>query len=568
MALKDKIQNVVDREVDKSGFTGTFSVEETQNPSGLAARTCLRTKETVLEYNQDYPAKHGEDKLLKFGRDAGRHEINHHGYEGCVGCPQTTDKDYDLFFVPASQVLSQKGFSETDVDYATNTEQDTFLHLDLKRNRRFNLEGIVNFFENVGSGTKDRKFTDFYEAHVKLNMFLWGNKQQKKRMQKFYKHSEETNNALNAFLDRTGLSAGSENPRLDFLDESNWPEITRIYCEEFSKLMTPNYAQSTLNHSGSGTKGRESEDDSEQGNVFQRERKSRNFKKGRVIKANKKGEGVPIGVEKVEAMDMLYESLAEELAIKAETFTDPETMPIARFGKEPLKEGDNLRYVSFGFSDRGEVELRKRRHSVDIPIEVKEGPKSFPKVKVGMNDISASMREDILGGSNIGNTDIIPWGDNSKHHWANLTQYSIWNYLRANHLMAHSSELSNVLFGENTRVIKGIREIKGELLNPTFEYDTQLDWEKARGFFDGWGNLLYTLSDGEWRNWREVFDKAIPMIQERGHSYVHLQFGTRSPMTDYLQENGLNVVFGQDGRGIVQRTIDLTDKLFRGGSQR
>ena len=47
----------------------------------------------------------------------------------------------------------------------------------------------------------------------------------------------------------------------------NWSLISKVYAEEFSKLMEPSYARSLPNHSGAGTKGRENEKQVK-GNIF------------------------------------------------------------------------------------------------------------------------------------------------------------------------------------------------------------------------------------------------------------------------------------------------------------
>ena len=45
------------------------------------------------------------------------------------------------------------------------------------------------------------------------------------------------------------------------------------------------------------------------------------------------------------------------------------------------------------------------------------------------------MEEDPNGGSNIGNTSIIPWGTNSKYHFGLLGWYGLLEYLKQNHVL-------------------------------------------------------------------------------------------------------------------------------------
>lgn len=562
-ALLEKAKQVLSDETYNAGWTIAPQVsEDSSKTPNFSAKTNLETKEHIYSYNPAYSAENGEEKFTRTLKDLPKHEIDHHGYKGCVGCPQNVDKNHDLFFLPAYEVLSKKGFSKTDTDYLTNSLQDTILHRDLSVNGHFSLEGIVNFFEDIGNIDKSKKYTEFYEAHTKLNMYLWGNKQQKKRLKGFYKHDKKVTEVLKNFIFETS--------KLDFLDESNWKQITEVYAREFSKLMTPGYAMPTFNHSGTGTKGKPSEtkgseeseesNSDEEGNVFQKEMRTKSFKKGKVMEANSKGEAQPIWIDSFEAKDIVYEGLAQKLVIKAESYTNPQSMPIVWFRKRAFNERDNLKHTEFGFGDNGQVELKKKSHSIDMPISVKSCPKSFPELKFGLMDVSSSMLADLNDGSNTGNKSIIPWGDNSKYHWGVMVEYGIWEYLRQNHLLSQNN-ISGAFFGENTVVINGLNELKKKLLNPTFEDSTSIDINAINSFFKGRGNLLYTISDGQIQNWSEI--RKDYMNLAKNHCYIHLHMGVPNPMTKDLEKNKLNVIYGKDGKGITEKVIDLTDKIFR-----
>lgn len=555
--MESRLENareILEEETYKAGFpvAPKVSEDDSQIPH-FSAKTSLDSKEHIYSYNPEYIEKKGQEKFQRTLKDLPRHEINHHKYPDCLGCPQDVNKHHDLFFVPAYEILSKKGYSHEDVDYLTNALQDTILHKDLKTNAMFSLEGIVNFFEDVGETIQDKKFTQFYEAHAKLNLHLWGNKQQKKKLQKFYKHDSKVNEVLKNFISKT--------KSLDFLDEKNWKKITQVYANEFSKLMSPGYAMPMFNHSGAGTKGKENDPAREpDGNIFQKQMKTKSFKQGKVMQANSSGEKCPPWINSFEAMDMVYQGLAGQLVIKAETYTNPESMPISWYQKRPFNEKDNLKHTSFGFNDKGEIELKKKTRSIEKPIAVKSSPKSFPEIKFGLVDISGSMKEDLNGGSNIGNTSVIPWGNNSKYHWACTTEYAIWEYLKQNHLLSQSN-VSGAFFGTDTELVKGMENLKKKLLSPVFQGSTNLDLKKISDFFKGKDNLIYTASDGEISNWQDIKDDYMKMA--KNHFYVHLHMGPKNQMTKDLEENNLKVVYAKDGKGIVSKVIDLTDKLFR-----
>src|SRR3989339_905353 len=449
--LIDKCRDVAYIEVQQGNFDGNVKVEEYYSDRDFKAETNLLTKETYIGVNPRAEEKYGESFVLETVKSSADHEIDHH-----------------------------------------------------KFGNKKSLEGIKNFFVSIGDNAEKQKFQNFYEAHVKLNMYLWGNKEQKKQLGKYFSHAPEVKEVLQGFLDELDISKmkddleGKVNDNIKikdrkkidefFLDESNWKKISEVYAKHFSKLMTQGYGQCSLpNHTGAGTKGRESEKVESEGNVFDKEMNSNNFKKGKIMKADKTGEEVPKWIDKKEVLRIFYEGRAEEVHIKAETFSQPQRMPIAWYGERDFDpKRDNFRQIKFGINENGNVVLKKKPHSIEMEIKVKESPKSFPEIKFGFNDISVSMLEDIHGKSNVGNKKIVPWGDNSKYHWALETQFGIFEYFRRNHLLSQNS-ISSVFFGTDTKVVNGFKEVRDYLLAPKFESSTQLNFNKVKDLFNGRG---------------------------------------------------------------------------------
>lgn len=553
--LYEIVQETTENEIYSGAHEGQINIQEFNEKPSFEASTHMKTKEIDLKYNPEYENKNqGKTKIIT--RDITRHEINHHKYKGLNGCPKNLEKHVELFYEPMAEVLLEKGFSHEDVKYVTNTLEDTILHKDL--NKEFALDGISYFFEEVGNSQeknkqRKKKFTEFYEAHVKLNMSLWGNKQQKKLLKKFYTHNKEITEVMKSFLEKT--------QDYDFLDENNWKDIAKIYAEEFSKLMKPEYALPLLNHSGKGTKGKESEE-VEEGNVFDKQMKTKEFKKQRIKKAYSSGQETPNWMDSFEAMDLLYESLAQKLEIKAKTFTEEKQMPVVHYGKRDFNpEKDNLKHTTFGIDDNGKIGLKKKRWHYDIPIEIKRKPMSFPKMRFGLLDTSSSMEDDVHGGDNVGNTKIIPWGDKSKYHYALLGWYGFLEYLKQNHLMKQSNiDLAN--FSRETFVGKGLSEAKKAALTPQFD-GTNIDLDSINYFFEGRDNLIFTISDGGINNWSSIKDNFIENAKK--HQYFHLQIGDSTSTTKDLENAGLYVECISNAQDLANKTIDLTDKLFRKG---
>ena len=565
MNLEKLAKKKIEEECTRGGFDySEVSVEEFDRTPNFDFSTSLKSRETSMKYNPEYEVKH-PGKTMGVIRDGTRHEINHHTYKGYQGCPRDLSKHNRLIFEPISEVLIPKGYSNQDCHYLANALEDTILHEDLSRG--FSLDGIVDFFQHIGETNSSQKYSSFYEAHVKLNASLWANKKQKRKLQSSYTHQDKIKGVIKKFLERSGLDKIRTNNFKDrekirnFLNNpENWEKIARIYAEEFSELMQPNYAMSLMNHSGAGTKGREQEDSSEQGNEFDKEMRSSDFKSRRILEAHHQGQKKPLWMNNFESLDLLYQSLAKRIEIKAETYTQSSRMPVVWFGSKTFDpDRDKPTHLEFGLDDTGELELRKKRHNVSIPLEVKASQKGFPKSKFGILDSSGTMQLSPNGTQNIGSTLLMPWGDNSRYHYALLAWYGLLEYLRQNHLINQTGiELAS--FSSETIVASGLLESKKNALSPQWG-GTNLDLDKVSKFFEGNGNLIFTISDGIINNWDDIKDEFVK--KALNHYYFHIQIGSQTPTSTDLKKQDLVVEYVLGNHDLARKTIDLTDRLLR-----
>lgn len=573
--LKQEAEQIAEDIAIKGGFNGSIDVLEFDGRPCFNGRIDTKGLSQIeIKFNPKYDTEN-PGRIHKVFRDIPRHEIDHRYFRGFKGCPRTPENHTKLIFEPIAEILIPKGFSKEDVHYTANALEDTILHSDLSSG--FDLNGINYFFQDVGEHSEDG-FGDFYEAHVKLNMFLFGNKKQKKESGKYFHHPERVKEVLENFLRKTGISGlkqkiivnGKEIEAKDrgkirayLNDERNWQEISRIYAEEFSKLMQPGYAMALMNHSGKGTKGREEMQESprisQEGNEFDREMETNEFRSGRVQEAYSEEQSIPNWIDYFDALDLLYQSLARKLNIKAESFTHQSKMPVYWFGKRSFDpERDNLKHTAFGFDEKGKVELKKKRWHENIPLEFKVNPHGFPEMRFALIDTSGSMK-DSPDGRDTGKTSVIPWGDNSKYHYALLGWYGLIEYLKQNHLLSQQS-ISLANFGDETVIAHGLAEAKKLALKPQFG-GTYIDLETARKLFEGNGNLVFTISDGEIGNWGDIRSEFIRLAKK--HYYFHLQVGDENEATEYMKRKGLYVETIKGAHDLATKVIDLTDKLYR-----
>ena len=567
--LLTELEQVVQQELAAARFPGTAKISEIDTTPSFQACIDTASFTTIdIKVNSQFEEKNPQQTKVVI-KDVARHEINHRGYAGFHGCPRELELHTKNILEPIAEVLNPKGYSLSDAHYLANALEDSVLHDDL--NAQFCLDGISRFFQEVGEHSDKQSFTPFYEAHVRLNMYLWGNKQQRKKLATFYTQNKKDSPAtqvIQNFLKRTQLGElESRKDIRDFLnDENNWPEISKIYAEEFSKLMQPGYAQPLFNHSGKGTQGNKEQpaapqDIPSEGNPFDREMYSPGNKKKRINDAYYDDENVPPWMTQFEALDILYQSLAQKLEIKVETFTKQSSFPVVHYGRKEFDpEVESPKRVIFGFDDKGELTLQKRRYHEDIPLEYKVKPKGFPEVRFCLLDTSGSMKES-PNSQSVGRTNLIPWGDNSKYHYALLGWYGLLEYLKENHLL-NQTGISLGNFSTRTTVAQGLMEAKKLALSPQFGGNTVLDLEAVKHLFRDQGMLMFTLSDGEIANWNGIKEEFASLAHK--HHYFHVQIGPKNETTHYLEQQGLKVVYVRGQEDLANKIIDVTDKLYRG----
>lgn len=561
MTEMEDLKQIIDKELAKTDFKGISTVEAGIEP--YSARINLNNHQTEFGFNLTHPELPVVRRQV--ARDLPNHEYGHVGGvlqtgEKVTGVPGDIKTSETHFFNPIYEFLSKKGYSMEDAHYLENCLEDTLLHLEGSQRREWN--GISRFFQL-------QDFSDFYEAHVKLNMLLWGTAKQKDKIRNKYKISKKSSKAVANFLARTNaIGNGMKSPeelRAYFLNPDNWQEIAKIYAEEFSPLMTRNYARPTLNHNGAGTKGREKEDASKQGNVFQRQRKSDNYKKDRARKSFDKGEEIPEWMtktddEKAKVYDLLYDDLVSSLEIRAESETVQDSLPISTLISrefDPLTDSDVDAFVNI--NDYGEPVLYIPKIKLELPQQIKVGNKGFPKIKYVQLDSSGSMQEGI-DSSGSGNTTTIHWGDNSKYHYSLLAWKGFLKYLILNGLLVDSSSIELDNFSNKTITGKGLEAARKVAFLPQWQ-STYLDENRIGEIFKGEGNLIFTISDGEIGNWSDVRDKFLKGAKR--NYYFHFQIGDESSASQDMTQNGLHVEPCKGHYDLANRVIDLTKRIRR-----
>ncbi|MEM2089527.1 MAG: hypothetical protein QXL88_00315 [Candidatus Pacearchaeota archaeon] len=249
--IRDELEKIVKEEANKGGFYGTIILEEAKENGGSVD---LGSREIKIQYNP-LDAQKNPDEIKKIIKALIRHEINHIGYKGLKGCPRNLGNEDKLLVEPMRKVALEKGYIKENcngcnndiVDLASYVE-DVIVWADLSK--KFSLDGAIPFLKEALDF-----WSGFGEAFVRLNLYLWGNKKQKKELKEYLTYSKEINNALKNFLEKTGISNLKQKIEIyekgkkktievkdretikEFLaNEKNWPRIAEVFVEEFGKL--------------------------------------------------------------------------------------------------------------------------------------------------------------------------------------------------------------------------------------------------------------------------------------------------------------------------------------------
>ena len=284
--MKSELERILNREKVASRFEGKIELEENEILVDPESRRPIETSflgmnegelfnNINIKYKPSFEQKRpGKTKLVV--QDIGKHEILHNtdARLNYRGCPKNLNNHLRLYEI-VGNILFAKKFNQFDVQYMVNIFEDLVVNSLI--GSKFDGEGLVRFYEEVGEVDG---FTNYYEAFVKLQMSIFGNRGLKNIIGRFYKHEQKVQAVIGDFYERSGLNDfkkvveinGASQTIRDrkkiinhLADESNWEQLVTVFTEEFSKLIEKNYAHPIPGLGGCGTEGRESEMDGPKG---------------------------------------------------------------------------------------------------------------------------------------------------------------------------------------------------------------------------------------------------------------------------------------------------------------
>jgi len=517
-----------------------------------------------------------KDARRKTVEDIGFHEVGHDKLRNDstgLGCPEDLKGKEVCVDAVAKEMLTAGRFSQGGALYLENCISDIADNLNCSTYSHLN--GISMFFAEQAELNKG-KLSPLYEAFVKLNMHLWGRKKQKQLLCDYYTNDKLVDEVVADCIREVGMTGDKKQNLKLLFDKEKWSETFAGFAKHLVKLMDKDVPE-FLPGSGSGGKGYKVPAEFDSDGKFDPEEigdplmkrvlDADNMKKV-MMRRNANGEDLPSFVEDWKALDYFYQAQASELYIKAESPKKGQSMPIAPIQARPFDtEKDSLEKILFGrilLDEEGKPCLAVPRSYVEKQQKYKKSMKSYPELNIAVLDNSISMKE-AANANGVGRANIVPWGDNSKYHYALLTYYGVEKAL---HRMgvATRTRYNMLTFSRRTEATgeKAYDErlqIKKRILQPEFGGTTEIDAGVLARNTKQPGSVLMTISDGDILNWDSIKEDFKRVISDK--FYVHFQIGNDTDATRDIESWGGTVVRISDASQMPKKAIDIAQRFYR-----
>lgn len=514
------------------------------------------------------------------------------------GCPRSS-KLHDTILDAVVTARNEKGKQRNEQleHYIANSFEDlldnTFCRTATDHS------GQILFYNDQGLTAPDKKYGKFYEAFVKLNLYLWGDEYDEKLLKRFYGNEAETINAVREVIQKLSLKQKStlkngkeyqdrEKILETFRDENNWSRMAHDYTSIMDELLDEQVPQEQLFGVGDPQqKGQQAPQQGKKGKkqsqkVDGKEQKSgasafdkklEGEKEGIILERFKSGAGKASYMDSFEYLDTLYRSLGRQIPVKVELFRQAHDFPVAHYGSQEfdpeIHDFPRIKLSRIGIDEHGEIALQTHNGDICIPAMYTKNLRGFPSLKIVNLDTSGSMREPLHGNDegrivNPFAPEEQQWGDNSKYHHALIGKYGIDSYLDTQGI---SGEVDSILINVSSQSITSGKQKHGSrteenrlALSPQFG-GTNMDCgalEKALGSEQG---FVLSLSDGDFQNWNSAKKRFKEIISK--HAYAHIHLGSPNQFTQDLQSWNVPVYFVDEEHPLEKLMVDVTQKTYQ-----
>ena len=569
----DALTKKLEQEKNKLGLVGTsLRFSRPKKGNGISEHITSDWREVVISVREDVqlvPDKETEEYIRKLGIDnpleclaidllwhgCGHREVP--TYSG-LGCPRDIF-NHDKILDGVAEALQKKKKHGLEC-YVANAFEDILDNVNVRQHRRH--AGQVIFWNNSGLESQG-KFPAFYEAFVKLNLAMMGRTADAALLRRFFTNDGKVQHAVRSFIDYLKQELGVrhlvrayEKPRLfaKLFEKKLWRDMAYQFALATADLLDEQSAEMQLCF------GRGND------NQFDREMRLPDAQEKLAYSRYKSRESPSKHTDPLLQLDALYRKISRQIPVRTSDYTRSSGMPLVHFGRRLPREDEDVshaRIKGVAINESGEIGLRVARHALKHPAEYKVHPRNFPKLKVALLDTSISMALSPDNTGDIGGTQFIPWGDNSKYHFALKGLYGIDNFLEKQGVAPYVQSEA-ITFGDATERT-GRRKMRSEeerraLLKKPEGSTTNINVEVlAEALSDKC--LVVSVSDGEICNWNNVKARFREIIA--GNDYCHIHIGAANDFTRDLESWGIPVQYVLGNDDLSRLMVDTVSEYYR-----
>ncbi len=573
----EQIQKTLRERKNQIGLVGTGLEVSLLDNANISASITPDWKRIEIDYGrkldlapdaqtQYFITKTGiKDPEMKIGEDLIDHETGHR--ENTVGtlrgCPYSIQM-HDAIKESIFRGLERTG-KQNQATYVTNAFEDILDNVNCRTKSDF--AGQSLFWNNQGlTKSQNGKFNPFYEAFVKANLFLGSEVKSYSLVKRFFQDSPEIKTAVQGFLgdvkqelDLEHTVRLHEKPVFETLFTRDltkrkelWQALAYSFAKNTAELLEDIPEEKLFGSSD------DADENSDEHNPFDKEMKTPQAKQEIAKKRYEEGKGPALHRESKEQLYDLYRAISKEIRVDTTEYSESQGMPLVHFGRRFLNENDRkLRFKGLGFKQDGSLGIRTARHNIEFPVSYKIHKTNFSKLKIVKMDRSGSMAES-ADGTGIGDTSFIPWGDNSKYHFALKGYFGIDNFLERQGIAHYVQAVALGFSGEQTE--KGFYKNVAKSLLVAPSGGTTFDIEKLEKELDK-GALVLSISDGEC----SLSERAKQGIEKKltECDFAHIQIGGRTGFSQYLENQGVPVYYVKGDEDLSKIMVNFVSGYYK-----
>lgn len=511
------------------------------------------------------------DPLEKICSDVLTHECGHWELPrgSGRGCPY--DEPHHDAITEAISAVLKKYSKEGLAKYVANMFEDVLDNTNCKLSTTHS--GQILFWNE--QGITHGKYPKAYEAFVRLNLALWGENIDNTFLKRWYTNDKAAVGAVQTLLKQWNLPKGKSREDIQakvamLYQKDHWLEYATQFAEVIAPLLDDPQTHLLFGAAsqGNSTGNEQKKEGSGVGKQQEKDGSAHDKKCGTPEGQEKTaharyiaGRGQATNRDSFEQLDSLYRKLARNIPVEVEHWSRAYSFPLVAWGREPFDPEQHdlqARRLTIGIQEDGTAGIMVNRGWIETEETYKVNLRKFPKFRLAVLDTSGSMKAAPNGSNNVGGKTFIPWGDNSRYHYALLGYYGIERYLQTQHIAPYT-DAGAINFSGETRSALG-NDARRLLLTPQFG-GTTLDVAVLKQQLQGKEAFLLTLSDGDIANWTSIRDAYRAVVT--GCSAAHIQFGPANGFTEDLKSWGVPVYHVTNGNDLTKIMVRVTMDRYK-----